>query len=100
MSQYRTYTCDVIRQKHVGEHIKLAGWVQTIRDMGGVIFVDLRDQYGITQVVASGDEKLVDIISHIPIESTISVQGIVRLRDEETINYILCSLIIFQAMQL
>ena len=86
MSQYRTYTCDVIRQKHVGEHIKLAGWVQTIRDMGGVIFVDLRDQYGITQVVASGDEKLVDIISHIPIESTISVQGIVRLRDEETIN--------------
>ena len=86
MSEYRTYTCDVIRTKHVGESIKLAGWVQTIRDMGGVIFVDLRDQYGITQVVASGDEKLVDKIAHIPIESTISVEGKVRLRDEETIN--------------
>ena len=86
MSEYRTYTCDVIRTKHVGESIKLAGWVQTIRDMGGVIFVDLRDQYGITQVVASGDEKLVDQIAHIPIESTISVEGKVRLRDEETIN--------------
>ena len=86
MSEYRTYTCDVIRTKHVGESIKLAGWVQTIRDMGGVIFVDLRDQYGITQVVASGDQKLVDQIAHIPIESTISVEGKVRLRDEETIN--------------
>ncbi len=86
MSEYRTYTCDVIRTKHVGESIKLAGWVQTIRDMGGVIFVDLRDQYGVTQVVASGDEKLVDMIAHIPVESTISVEGKVRLRDEETIN--------------
>ena len=86
MSKYRTYTCDVIRTKHVGESIKLAGWVQTIRDMGGVIFVDLRDQYGVTQVVASGDPKLVDQIAHIPVESTISVEGKVRLRDEETIN--------------
>ena len=57
MREYRTYTCNEIREKNVGEHIKLAGWVQTIRDLGGVIFVDLRDQYGITQVVVSGDEK-------------------------------------------
>ncbi len=83
---YRTYNCNEIREKNVGEHIKLAGWVQTIRDLGGVLFVDLRDQYGITQIVASGNEELVDKISRIPIESTISVEGTVRLRDQETVN--------------
>ena len=57
MNEYRTYTCNTIREKNVGEHIKLAGWIQTIRDLGGVLFVDLRDQYGITQVVASGNEE-------------------------------------------
>ncbi len=86
MNKYRTYDCNTIREKNVGEHIKLAGWVQTIRDLGGVLFVDLRDQYGITQVVASGNQELVDLISRIPVESTISVEGVVRLRDEETIN--------------
>lgn len=86
MNEYRTYTCNTIRKEHVGEKIKLAGWVQTIRDMGGIIFVDLRDQYGITQIVASGDEKLVDSLARIPVESTISVEGTVRLRDDETIN--------------
>ncbi|MCI8291348.1 MAG: aspartate--tRNA ligase [Clostridia bacterium] len=86
MREYRTYTCNEIREKNVGEHIKLAGWVQTIRDLGGVIFIDLRDQYGITQVVASGDEKLVDTFAKVPVESTISVEGTVRLRDDETIN--------------
>lgn len=86
MNEYRTYTCNTIRKEHVGEHIKLAGWIQTIRDLGGVIFIDLRDQYGITQVVASGNEELVDLATKIPIESTISVEGTVRLRDDETIN--------------
>ena len=57
---YRTYTCSELREKHVGEEIKLAGWVDTIRDLGGVLFIDLRDQYGITQVVVSGDEAKVD----------------------------------------
>ena len=86
MKEYRTYTCGELREKHVGEKIKLAGWIETIRDLGGVIFIDLRDQYGITQVVASGNEKLVDEVSRIPIESTVSFEGTVRLRDEETIN--------------
>ena len=86
MSMYRTYDCGTIRKTHVGEKIKLAGWVDTIRDMGGVLFIDLRDQYGITQVVVSGDEDKVDFASRIPIESTIMVEGKVRLRDEETVN--------------
>ena len=83
---YRTYKCSEIREENVGEEIKLAGWVDTIRDLGGVLFIDLRDQYGITQVVVSGDEEKVDFASKIPVESTISVSGKVRLRDEETVN--------------
>ena len=83
---YRTYDCSMLREKHVGEKIKLAGWVDTIRDMGGILFIDLRDQYGVTQVVVSGDEEKVDFASRIPTESTISVSGTVRLRDDETIN--------------
>lgn len=70
---YRTYKCSEIREENVGEEIKLAGWVDTIRDLGGVLFIDLRDQYGITQVVVSGDEAKVDFASKIPTESTISV---------------------------
>ena len=70
---YRTYNCGEIRESNVGEEASLAGWVDTIRDLGGVLFIDLRDSYGITQVVISGDEKKVDFASRIPIESTITV---------------------------
>lgn len=85
-NEYRTYYCSEIREKHVGEEIKLAGWVDTIRDLGGVLFIDLRDEYGITQVVVSGDEEKVEFAQRIPLESTISVSGKVRLRDDETVN--------------
>ena len=86
MNKYRTYNCSEIREKNVGEEIKLAGWVDTIRDLGGVLFIDLRDQYGITQIVISGDEEKVNEAARIPVESTISVTGKVRLRDDETVN--------------
>ena len=86
MENYRTYNCSEIREKNVGEEIKLAGWVDTIRDLGGVLFIDLRDEYGITQIVVSGDEEKVNEAAKIPVESTISASGKVRLRDKETIN--------------
>ena len=86
MNKFRTYNCSEIREKNIGEKIKLAGWVDTIRDLGGILFIDLRDQYGITQVVFSGDEEKVNSAQRIPIESTITVSGVVRLRDDETIN--------------
>ena len=73
-------------EKNVGEEIKLSGYVDTIRDMGGILFLDLRDYYGITQVVVSGNESATDFASRIPVESTIQVTGKVRLRDKETIN--------------
>ena len=86
MNKYRSYNCSEIREKNIGEKIRLAGWVDTIRDLGGILFIDLRDQYGITQIVFSGDEEIVDNAQRIPIESTITVSGVVRLRDDETIN--------------
>lgn len=86
MNKYRTYDCSQISEKNVGEEIKLAGWVDTIRDLGGVLFLDLRDQYGVTQVVVSSNESAVDFAARIPLESTICVSGKVRLRDTKTIN--------------
>ncbi len=86
MNEYRTHNCGQIRKENVGETVKIAGWIQTIRDLGGLVFIDVRDQYGITQVVISNNDELVDFASRIPTESTISVSGKVRLRDEETIN--------------
>ena len=86
MNKYRTQTCGEIRKEHVGQKIKISGWIQVVRDLGGVVFIDVRDQYGITQVVVSQNEKLVDFASRIPNESTICVTGTVRLRDEETVN--------------
>ena len=86
MNMYRTHNCGEIRKEEVGKEVKISGWIQTVRDLGGVVFIDVRDQYGITQVVVSGNEKEVDFASRIPNESTICVSGTVRLRSEETIN--------------
>ena len=86
MHEFRTHKCSDIRLENVGEKIKLAGWVEVVRDLGGVVFIDLRDQHGITQVVVSGNCELVEMASRIPNESTISVLGTVRKRDEETVN--------------
>lgn len=83
---YRTATCGEIRPKDVGKKVRIAGFVQTIRDLGGLVFLDIRDMYGITQVVTSSEEQDVDFASHIPIESSVTVSGTVKLRDEETIN--------------
>ena len=86
MSTYRTHTCNEISLEDVGKKVKIAGFVQTIRDFGGLVFLDIRDMYGITQVVTSADEADVDFASHIPIESSVSVEGIVRKRAPETVN--------------
>ena len=86
MSYYRTHTCNEIRLEDVGKKVKIAGFVETIRDFGGLVFLDIRDMYGITQVVTSGRTEDVDFASHIPIESSVMVEGTVKKRDKETIN--------------
>ena len=79
---YRTLFCNDIRDTHVGSTVSLAGWVDVIRDHGGVIFVDLRDYTGITQVVVH-DEKLLENVNR---ETVISVTGKVEKRDPDTVN--------------
>ena len=86
MNQYRTYTCNQISLEDVGKKVRIAGFVQTVRDLGGVVFLDIRDMYGITQVVTSGTPEEVDFAAHIPAESSVTVYGEVRKRDEETVN--------------
>ena len=86
MEKYRTHTCGDITLEDVGKKVKIAGFVQTIRDLGGLVFLDIRDMYGITQVVTSAESNIVDFASHISIESSVSVEGIVRKRSEDTIN--------------
>ncbi len=85
MHQYRTHNCGELSEKNVGEVVRIAGWVQTIRDHGGIIFVDVRDHYGVTQVVVDG-ETLKETVIKIPRESTVSVLGTVNRRSEETVN--------------
>lgn len=78
----RTHTCNQLRENNIGEQVILEGWVDTIRDHGGVIFIDLRDHYGLTQVVFNDDSVLKGVTK----ETVISVKGTVTKRDEETVN--------------
>ncbi len=86
MNEYKTHTCNEISLEDVGKKVRIAGFVETIRDFGGLVFLDIRDMYGITQVVTSGKEEDVDFASHIPLESSVTVYGEVKKRDEETVN--------------
>jgi aspartyl-tRNA synthetase len=79
MNQYRTHTCGELREEHTGQTVTLSGWVDTIRDHGGVTFLDLRDQYGVTQVVLHVEYKSGK-------ETVITVTGAVKKRDADTIN--------------
>ena len=81
-NKYRTHYCGELREEHIGQSVKLAGFVENIRDHGGVIFVDVRDQYGTVQVV-SNDDTIFDGLTR---ESSITLSGTVRKRDDETIN--------------
>lgn len=86
IDMYKDHNCNEIRLQDVGKKVKIAGFVDTIRDLGGLVFLDIRDMYGITQAVTSGKTEDVDFASRIPIESSVSVFGTVRKRDAETIN--------------
>lgn len=90
---YRTHTCNVLRTEHIGETVTLAGWINSRRDHGGVIFVDLRDREGITQVVFRPEENatLAEAAHGIRSEDVIQITGRVEARSEKTVNAKLAS---------
>ena len=79
---YRDVTLNQVTEADIDKEIRIAGWVENIRDHGGVSFIDLRDMYGVVQVVIR-DGKLLDGIHK---EQAISIKGLVEKRDEETYN--------------
>ncbi|MDP4604692.1 MAG: aspartate--tRNA ligase [Erythrobacter sp.] len=86
MHPYRTHTCAQLSSAHVGETVRLSGWVHRKRDFGGVLFVDLRDHYGITQIVADADSPALPVLDRLRVESVITIEGEVKARSAETVN--------------
>ena len=83
---YRSHTCNDLRAEHAGQTVRLAGWIHNKRDLGGVLFIDLRDHYGITQIVIPPTAAFQDVVAHLPKETVISVEGNVRPRPGDTKN--------------
>jgi aspartyl-tRNA synthetase len=86
MHPYRTHTCAQLKKEHVGQTVRLSGWIHRKRDHGGVLFIDLRDTYGLTQCVVHEGSPLLAQLEKVRIESTITVTGTVTARTPETVN--------------
>lgn len=82
----RTHTCGELRPEHEGTDVTLMGWVHKIRDLGGVIFIDLRDRYGLTQVVARDDPAVLAVTKVLRPETVVAVRGPVEHRSDDTLN--------------
>lgn len=86
MSVYRSHTCGALTAANAGNEVRLSGWVHRVRDHGGVLFIDMRDHYGITQVIADGDSPAFAELEKLRAETVIRIDGTVRLRDASLIN--------------
>jgi aspartyl-tRNA synthetase len=86
MHRYRTHTCGVLRAEDIGKEVRLSGWCHRIRDHGGVLFIDLRDHYGITQVVADPDSPAFKTAETLRSEWVVRIDGKVRRRPAGTEN--------------
>ena len=86
MHRYRSHTCAALRKADVGANVRISGWVHRVRDHGGVLFIDLRDHYGITQVVADPDSPAFKQAELVRGEWVIRIDGLVKARTEDTVN--------------
>jgi aspartyl-tRNA synthetase len=86
MHPYRSHTCADLRPDHVGQEVRLSGWVHRVRDHGGVLFIDLRDHYGVTQVLADSDSAAFSAMEKVRAEWVISIDGVVKARDAGLVN--------------
>jgi len=86
LNKYRTHTCNELSKKEVGSDVKISGWVNKKRDHGNLLFIDLRDNYGITQCIISQENKYFSEIEKIQLETVIKIEGKVLERSNDTIN--------------
>jgi aspartyl-tRNA synthetase len=86
LHRYRSHTCGALRQNHVGSTVRLSGWVHNIRDLGGLLFIDLRDHYGLTQIVAQPGSAAFKGMERVRKEWVIRIDGEVMARTTETTN--------------
>ncbi len=86
MHRYRTHTCTDLRQAHVGETVRISGWIHRRRDHGQLVFIDLRDHYGITQCVTDVEDPAFQEVEKHRLESVVCITGRVVKRSDETIN--------------
>jgi len=86
MHAYRTHTCAQLTKSDVDQNVRLSGWVHNKRDHGGVLFVDLRDHYGITQIVADSDSEALPVLEKLKLESVVTIDGTVKARDAAAVN--------------
>ena len=86
MHAYRTHNCAALNKDNVGETVRLSGWVHNKRDHGGVLFIDLRDHYGITQIVADEDSDALPVLDKIKLESVVTIDGVVKARADVAVN--------------
>ncbi|MEO0589831.1 MAG: aspartate--tRNA ligase [Pseudomonadota bacterium] len=86
MHLYRSHTCAQLSAANVGETVRLSGWLHRKRDFGGVLFIDLRDHYGITQIVADGDSPALPVLDRLRAESVVTIEGEVKARSADTVN--------------
>ncbi|WP_299506428.1 aspartate--tRNA ligase [Cypionkella sp.] len=86
MHAYRSHTCACLNKSHVGNEVRLSGWVHRVRDHGGVLFIDLRDHYGITQVIADSDSPAFAEINKVRAEWVVRIDGRVKGRDASLVN--------------
>jgi aspartyl-tRNA synthetase len=86
MHAYRTHNCAELRASDVGSTVRLSGWIHRKRDHGGVLFVDLRDHFGVTQVVAAAGSPMLELLESLRVESVITVTGEVVARGADAVN--------------
>jgi aspartyl-tRNA synthetase len=86
MHRYRSHTCGALRESHIGETVRLSGWVHRVRDHGGVLFIDLRDHYGLTQCVVDPDSPAFSLAEKLRSEYVVRMDGKARRRPEGTDN--------------
>ncbi|WP_303783504.1 OB-fold nucleic acid binding domain-containing protein, partial [Sandarakinorhabdus limnophila] len=86
MHAYRTHNCAALRAAYAGQTVKLSGWVHRKRDHGGVLFIDLRDHHGLTQIVAGPSSPAFPVLDKIRVESVVTIVGEVVLREAGAIN--------------